>query len=239
MPVFYAYARPEVGVSRLRVAPAVGSRDGAGSSGQARSAAFVAEVQACITDRLRVTADPLALRLDVALPHTVALLALNDLDNYLFPLVPKLNAETGRQFASVWATKRHAATSSVALCQARRVPDPGGAYSVQVHTTASASTTAYKHQIHDQIMAARPLPDGAIALQLAFTVGPRRAWPNLWKATIDSLGPILGRDARALQWNPRDGRITDLGLHCVIDPAAGNQVTIAIRAFSIGAQATR
>ena len=144
---------------------------------------------------MRVTPDPLALRLDIALPDTVPLLALNDLDNYLFPLVPKLTGGARRQFASVWATKQHAATSSVAVCQARTVHDPGGAYSFQARTTASASTTAYKQQIRDQITAGRPLPDGSVALQRAFVVGPRRAWPNLWKATIDSLGPILGRNA--------------------------------------------
>jgi hypothetical protein len=110
-------------------------------------------------------------------------------------------------------------------------------YSLQVRTTASASTTAYKRQIRDQIRVARPLPGGGIALELAFVVGPRRAWPNLWKATIDSLGPILGHDVGASEWNARDGRIVDLGLHCVIDPAAGNEVTIAIRARSVDEQA--
>ena len=40
--------------------------------------------------------------MDIGLPDTVPLLALNDLDNYLFPLVPKLIAATGRQLASVW-----------------------------------------------------------------------------------------------------------------------------------------
>ncbi|MEW2332010.1 hypothetical protein AB0880_29950 [Micromonospora chersina] len=139
----------------------------------------------------------------------------------------------------MWATKRHAGTSSVAVRQTHTAQDPGGAYSLQVHTAASASTTAYKRQIRDQITAAQPLPDGGIALQIAFVVGPRRAWPNLWKATIDSLGPILGRDAGAHEWNARDGRITDLGLHCVIDPAVGNQVTIAIRACPVGTQAAR
>lgn len=74
------------------------------------------------------------------------------------------------------------------------------------------------------------MPEGGIALQLAFVIGPRRAWPNLWKATIDSLGPMLGYHAGAHEWNAQDGRITDLGLHCVVDPAADNQVTIAIRA---------
>lgn len=229
LPVFYA--RPEVvGSSTLSVSPALASWDRAGSPGQVRFAAFAADVQAAVAPKLPVTPDPLALRVDIGLPDTVSLLALNDLDNYLFPLVPKLTNGTGRQFASVWATKRHAARSSVAVCQADPVQDPGGVYALQVRTTASAETTAYKRQIRDQITAAQPLPDGGIALQLAFVVGPRRAWPNLWKATIDSLGSILGRDAGAREWNARDGRITELGMHCVTDASAGNQVTIAIRA---------
>jgi hypothetical protein len=237
MPVFYA--RPGLIGSTLSVSPALASWDAAGSPGQARSAAFIANVQAAVAEQLRVTPDPLALHVDIGLPDIVPLLALNDLDNYLFPLVPKLTKGTGRQFASVWATKRHAAKSSVAVCQTHTVQDPGGVYSVQVRTTASTSTTAYKRQIRDQITGAQPLPDGGIALQLAFVVGRRRAWSNLWKATIDSLGPILGRDAGAREWNARDGRVTDLGLHCVIDPAAGNQVTIAIRARTVDKQATR
>nr|QLK01744.1 hypothetical protein HZU44_28345 [Micromonospora carbonacea] len=185
---------------------------------------------AAIAPTVTVAPDPLALRLDVGLSDTVPLLLLNDLDNYLFPLVPKLTKGTLRQFASVWATKQHATTSSVAVCQTQPAPDPGGVYSLRVRTTASASTAAYKRQIHDQISVAPPLPDGGIALQLAFVVGPRRAWPNLWKATIDSLGPILGRDHAAREWDTRDGRITNLGLHCTTDPFAGNHVTIAIRA---------
>jgi hypothetical protein len=130
-------------------------------------------------------------------------------------------------------------TSSVAVCQARTVHDPGGSYSFQVHTTASATTSAYKQQIRDQIADARPMPDGAVALHLAFVVGPRRAWPNLWKATIDSLAVILGRDIGASEWNPRDGRVTELGLHHVVDPAAGNEMILAIRAGAAVQQATR
>jgi hypothetical protein len=57
-----------------------------------------------------------------------------------------------------------------------------------------------------------------------------------WKPTIDSLGSILGRDEGAREWNARDGRITDLGLHGVFDEAAGSDVLIAIPASSIGEQ---
>lgn len=102
-------------------------------------------------------------------------------------------------------------------------------------TTASASSTAYKTQIRDQVGAATPLLGRGVELQLAFVVGPRRTWSNLWKATIDSLGAILGRDDVAHEWNARDGRITSLGLHCCVDEAVGNGVHLAIRASALDA----
>jgi hypothetical protein len=232
VPVFFA--RPQVVGRVLGVAPALASWDRAGSPGQVRSAAFVAEVGSAVAAMLPVAPGPLGLRLEIGLPDGVPLLAHNDLDNYLFPLVPRLIAATGRPFTTVWASKRHAATSSVAVCQALTTDDPGGLYSVEVRTTASASTAAYKRQIRDQIRnqvtADAVLPEGGVAVQLAFVVGPLRVWPNLWKATIDALGPILGHEPGAGEWNPRDGYITDLGLHCTVDPAAGSPVTIAIRA---------
>jgi len=230
-PVFYP--RPETVGDTLGVEPALASWDKAGSPGQARSAAFIAGVHAVIAEHVTSTPDPLALRLDIGLPDAVPLLTYHDLDNYLFPLVPKVAASTGRQFVSVWATKRHKPTSSVAVCQTQTTRDPGGSYSFDVSTTAAAGSTAFKEQIRDQISVAGPLPAGAVTLQLAFVVGPRRVWPNLWKATIDSLASVLGRDAGAGQWNVRDGRVTDLGLHCVVNPHAGNNVIIAIRASAI------
>lgn len=231
-PVFFA--RPEAAGGTLSVPPAVASWDKAGSPGQARSAEFIDHVHALVAGPLHTTQGPLALRLDVGLPDKVPLLGLNDLDNYLFPLVPRLTAAAGRQFASVWASKRHAATSSVAVCQAHPVADPGGSYAFQVTTTAPADSVGYKRQIREQVAVEKPLPAGGVALQLAFVVGPRRAWPNLWKATIDSLGAVLGTDAGAREWHPRDGRITDLGMHCAVDPGGGDRVTIAIRAFMAG-----
>ncbi|GGJ90007.1 hypothetical protein GCM10010123_19810 [Pilimelia anulata] len=227
-PVFYA--KPDAVGRALSVPAALGSRDRAGSPGQARSAAFVADVQSLIGEQLAVIPDPLALRLDIGLPPAVPLLGHHDLDNYLLPLVPMLTAATGQQFASVWATKRHAVTSSVSVSTARATRDPGGVACHDVATTASSERTAYKEQVHGQVCGGDPLPDGEVSLQLAFAVGPRRAWPNLWKATIDSLGPLLGHDAAAPRWSPRDGRITSLGLHCLVDPAAGNRVDMAVRA---------
>lgn len=227
-PVFYA--RPAVAASTLTVAPALASWDRAASPGQVRSAAFIDEVCTVVAEPLGSIAGPLALRLDIGLPKGVPLYVAHDLDNYLFPLVPRLTARTGRPIASVWATKRHAATSLVRIAPAIPVDGPRWEYAFEVITTASASTVGYKEQVRDQITSTRPLSGAGVALQLAFVVGPQRVWPNLWKATIDALGAILGRDKDAHEWNARDGRITDLGLHCTIDPTMGNKVTIAIRA---------
>lgn len=129
---------------------------------------------------LRLPPDPLAIRLEIGLPQAVSLLALNDLDNYLFPLVPALAKRTGREFASAWATKRHAAESHVAVGQAISVPDPGGVVAFRVKTSASYDKRRYKEEIRGQVATATPLPDGGVTLQIAFTVGPGRRWYNLW-----------------------------------------------------------
>jgi hypothetical protein len=62
-PVFYA--RLEAAGSTLSTAPALASWDKAGSPGQVRSAAFIAEVHSAIAEQLRTPLDPLALRLDI------------------------------------------------------------------------------------------------------------------------------------------------------------------------------
>lgn len=215
---------------RLIATPALASWDKAGSPGQLRSAAFIDGVQDLVALELDAALAPLGLLLEVGLPTQTSLLALNDLDNYLFPMVPRLTSVTGREFASVWAVKSHAADSHVAVGPVAAADPPKATHVYDVATTAAASTTAFKEQIRDQLGTASPLPDGPVELQLAFVVGPRRAWPNLWKPAIDALGAILGHDKGARQWNARDGRITQLGLHCVVDKDAGNRVRIAVAA---------
>lgn len=224
------YARPDRHRHLLDVEPALASWDKVGSPGRVRQDAFIDHACSVVADSIAATADPLSFWLDVGLKDEVPLLALNDLDNYLFPFVPTLAKRTGRQFTSVWASKRHAERSSIAVGQALSVADPGGEYSFQVTTSASADKAAYKEAIRDQVIAATPLREGGVAIQLSFVVGPGRAWANLWKPTIDALGAVLGRDDGATEWNIRDGRITELGLHCTIDPDRGHDVEIAIRA---------
>ena len=96
--------------------------------------------------------DPLALRLEVGLPGDVALLDQHDLDNYVFPLIMRLSKTSGRQFASVWAAKSHKEDSGVVVQQAvpRLTPVKAGSW-LQVRTSASSSTAAYKEQIAAQV----------------------------------------------------------------------------------------
>lgn len=74
------------------------------------------------------------------------------------------------------------------------------------------------------------LPAGPVRLELAFVVGPSRNWLNLWKQTIDALDPILGRTYPGRAWHPLDGRITELGMHLTVDPAARYDVVVGIAA---------
>ena len=52
----------------------------------------------------------------------------------------------------------------------------------------------------------------------------------LWKQTIDSLDPLLGRTYPDRAWHPLDGRITELGMHLTVDPALRYDVVIGIAA---------
>lgn len=40
------------------------------------------------------------------------------------------------------------------------------------------------------------LAERAVQLHIAFAVGPRRNWLNLWKPHIETLDPLVGRTIR-------------------------------------------
>jgi hypothetical protein len=149
-----------------------------------------------------------------------------DLDNYAYPLASHLK-DSG--LVSVWCTKRHGEQSFVRIEAAREMP-PSSTDVLVARTTASASTTAYKEQIHSAVAVATELPAGPVRLELAFVVGPGRNWLNLWKPTIDSLGPLLGRSRSGRDWDPLDGRITELGMHLAVDPAVRHDIVVGITA---------
>ncbi|WP_217898504.1 hypothetical protein [Haloechinothrix alba] len=230
MPQTYPFfTKPNGSLQTLRIPPRLASWERAGHPDQVRLDEYVQHAGELLAPQFSGLPDPLALRLDVGLPQSVSLTDEHDLDNYAFPLVTQLSKRFRRQFSSVWCSKRHSETSAVAVDQAVPIDVARDTSSLPaLETTASAETTAYKQQVHEQLEGWDAVAEGPVSLQLSFTVGPRRNWVNLWKPTIDALDRLLGRTDPERQWHPRDGRVVDLGMHCRIDSELGNRVRIAI-----------
>lgn len=181
------FARPENNALQLRVAPRLASWNKADHPDQVRLRAYLNDTEALLASS-RVDG-PWALRLDVGLPATRDLLDASDLDNFAYPLAYRLR-DSG--LVSVWCTKQHSEESFVRIESAREVFQPSAEVLV-AKATASASTVAYKEQIRAAVAGAAKLPHGPLRLELSFVVGPGKNWLNLWKPTIDSLDPLLGR----------------------------------------------
>lgn len=216
------FARPDGPAHQLGVAPRLASWDKADHPDQVRLRTYLDHSEALLAGS-RIDGQ-WALRLDVGLPATRDLLDAADLDNYAFPLAYRLR-DPG--LVSVWCTKRWSDTSFVRIESAREVYAPSAGV-LTAQATASASTVAYKEQIHSAVADDEKLPEGPVTLELSFVVGPRRNWLNLWKQTIDALDPLLGRTSPSRRWHPRDGRITELGMHVTMDPNAGYGVSVGI-----------
>jgi hypothetical protein len=226
-------ARPEGEAIRLPLAPRLASWNRADDPDQLRLARYLAATGELIAPRIEELPDPLALRLDVGLASSVRLLDAHDLDNYLFPLATWLTKLTGRRFATVWGTKAHRAESFIRVGTAiADVTSRVFTFARLLAINAPAQSVEFKEQIRDQLVSAEPLPDGPISLDIAFVVAQSRNWANLWKPTIDSLEPILGRTRGEKDWHPRDGRIVELALHGHSRPHTRNDVTVAIGANS-------
>lgn len=217
------FARPEGEGLTLRKAPQLASWNKATDPDQVRLREYLKDTAELLTPSL--VSGPWALRLDVGLPTGRDLIDLADLDNYAFPLATQLR---NQDLVSVWCTKQHAETSRVLVVRAQEVAAPETTFAVRAN--ASSQTKAYKEQVRSAVAHATELPPGGVHLQLAFVVGPRRNWLNLWKPTIDALDPLLGRTRPDRDWHPNDGRITDLGLHVNVDSSLGHDVLVTIAA---------
>jgi len=171
---------------------------------------------------------PWTLRLDVGLPNDKNLLQQSDLDNYAYPLAARLKDE---RLVSVWCTKQHSAESYVRIEAARQSAPPLVDLIVATPTASYAKPGGlYKQQVRAAVAGVPELPDGAVRLELAFVVGFTMNFLNLWKPTIDALGPLLGSDNSGREWGPDDGRITELGMHVAIDSTSHYGVKIGIAA---------
>jgi hypothetical protein len=211
-----AYHAPVFLTVELTRQARLASWDPAGHPAQVALSNYLDHTEQDLRDHLRAPA-PWALELHVGLPAASRLLDHHDLDNYLYPLAKRLGS---RHIISARALKQYGDRSLARLDTARPADPPLDRMFYRLRTTASAETTEYKQQIHEQLTASgtRPMPAGSpMSAVIGFRCGPARNWLNLWKPTIDALGPLIGEGNR--MWSPRDGAIVDLALHLLVDPA--------------------
>jgi hypothetical protein len=224
------FSPPAVTPVRLARPPVLESWDATGHPSQQRLRAHLDSVTALVGPAAAADATRLALALDVGLgDHIVLTRGGHDLDNYLFPLARTFGA--GR-FDAVFARKRHAASSTIAIGPAAPA-DPGRAAMpplLSVRTSVSATSPAWKETIHQACRAAQPepYPDGPLHLVLCFRLSARRNWSTLWKPAIDALGPLLGIPDPGRPYRPADDRIVDLALHRNVDDSLNHDVVMTI-----------
>ncbi|NIZ89893.1 hypothetical protein F1544_02515 [Kineosporiaceae bacterium B12] len=223
------YPLPDAEPVTLAVEPRLASWMERSHPDQVELERFLDHAQALLVPRRPPSSEPVGLRLDVGLKEDVDLLDQRDLDNYAFPLSSRLSRAWAEPPDSVWVGKKHSRVSTAAVASVVATDRPSVSDDwVEVRTTASTETSAYKQQIRDQLSGVEQLPDGPVAVEISFLVGPRRNWLNLWKPSIDALEALLGRTTPTSQWHPRDGRIVALGLHRRVDETLGNDVRLAI-----------
>jgi len=222
------FTRPECEPLTLRTPPQLECWNKADDPAQRRLQDYLNDTQSLLTPAL-IHDGAWALRLDVGLPANRDLLDMADLDNYLFPLAKRLSGASRENttLVSAWCTKQHSTQSLVRIEPARETTVPT---TPVLHLKTAPPADTYKQQVRAAVADATELPPGPVKLELSFVVGPGRNWLNLWKPTIDALDPLLGRTHPNRDWHPLDGRITELGMHLTVDPAARHDVAIGIAA---------
>jgi hypothetical protein len=167
--VLTIFARPSGRRHTLPTAPVLESWDRAGHPSQRRLQTYLDQVTELLRAADAGSPEHMALDLVVGLAAEKTLTEVgHDLDNYLFPLARHLGAD---RLDAAFASKLHAPKSTIAL-------EPAAVHrfdtlpQLQVRTTASASSVAWKKQVHDACRGATPapLPPGPVSLTLAFGV---------------------------------------------------------------------
>ena len=146
-PSFRLFLPPIASPIALTVAPRLLSWDHKDHPSQTRLTTFLDHLESQLRGA-GMPAEPLSLKLNVALAPGADLFSSGDLDNYLIPVALRLG---GGRIVSAWATKFHGSESTI------------------------------------QIETARP-------------AGLSRQWNNVWKQSIDALGPIIGLTTPSNPW---------------------------------------
>lgn len=162
---------------------------------------------------------------DVAFPEGRELLRHYDLENYLTPIAQRLK---GYPVVLASATKVLGGSSRVSV--GRAIPAAELTNDWQAFA-ASCSGVDWRTHLRDQLIEAgvRALRPGPVEMHLVWNCDSAiRSWVNLWKATGDALGPILGEPNPEQPFNPYDDRITVLNLHLHPRAVKGRDFNIQI-----------
>lgn len=229
---FVRFAAPEGTPIHLGFEPLVASWDQVQGPAQQRLAAYRADLLRLASPGLAALEGPIAVFLRVGSERARA----GDLDNFLTPVARSLG--DGR-VSSYRAERDTTAPSALVIGPARPRSRHGSGWSFRgARTRSSAETAAWKREVADAVGHHTDAGgDHALEMEIAFRVGPRREWTNLWKPAIDALGGILGLvGTRA--WHPRDERIAALSLHRAVDHHLEHAVELGVWWRPLGARAT-
>lgn len=221
------YALVDEEQRELAVQPRLASWDAITSPTQRRLQDYLDHLEDVVGSG-RETAGPEALDLRVGLPEDAPVRERgHDLDNYLYPVAKRFDS---RNLRLVRGSKQQRHASALAWGTASpsaAIVDLSWSF-VEASSSKSATTSAWKEEIRGQISEQHRAPEDGqrVAMEVAFRVDPSRNWVNLWKPTIDCLGPILGAGER--RFAPRDDLITRLGLHQTTDQELGYRVEVGV-----------
>jgi hypothetical protein len=171
------FAIPEGLTVELGLAPRLESWERRDDPAQVALREFVSRVYELIDPLIDSLDGPLAFHLHVGLPPQFDPLWERDLDNYLFPIARSLP----ERVVAVWGTKGRGALSTVRLEKAVLA---GGSRQMLHVPRSRISGSVWKAAVQDAVEQAEELPEGPVALELAYTVGPDVNWPSLWKPSF-------------------------------------------------------
>lgn len=228
------YACPAGEPNRVQVPLVLPQFDRMDPSLQSRIDRFLDDSEKLVSSDLAALCGSTALLLNVGLPSSRPLLQQPDLDRYAFLLSERLKQISGKQFASVWCTKRHSEISTISVGSAAPVQSSSFGQTATLMTRRSYAKDQFKSEIRDAVADLTPIEDGPVALHISYVTGFPRTWANLWRPTIEGLGGLLGMCNPSKPWDVDAGRIVQLALHHRTEgPSLRHSVQITVTAEPI------
>lgn len=172
----------------------------------------------------------LYIALDVSVKEPGQLLRHYDLENYLTPVARRLGHQ---RFTHAMARKTIAGVSEIRSGYAATLDMDLTGHGWNHFACSAGSgpdTKRWKAALRDRLAAAgaETMPDGPVAVHLAWRCSSARNWVALWKPTGDAMGPVLGEPDPRNPFNPADDRITELHFHVTRDDSLGHDVDVGM-----------